>query len=344
MFRFADVWSAAGRIAFVAMFVAAVPLAQAEESTMRIVPNALLSIDQNRTTVIDRIVTEWGEALANSNAGISVDELRTTLQSMRSDYLLAASVAGSLDGLRNVIASSLTGATPAASKPSKKMLGDTADDLVYTPVTPCRIVDTRNVGGAFSGGGETRSYHGFFTSGNFAGQGGASSNCGIPANPAGLALNIVALGGAGYLIAWPFNTPQPNASTLNPAPGQTIANMALVPLCQPNCAFEFNDFTFGAQVIIDVVGYFAAPVATAVQCTQVASAATPIPAGSDTAVLLPSCPTGYTRTGSQCSGTSGVPHGYLLETHTAGCVFRNLSSVASYNATAVATCCRIPGR
>ena len=27
-------------------------------------PNALLTIDQNRTTVVDRIVTTWGDALA----------------------------------------------------------------------------------------------------------------------------------------------------------------------------------------------------------------------------------------------------------------------------------------
>jgi hypothetical protein len=33
-----------------------------------------------------------------------------------------------------------------------KALGDAADDLAYTPVVPCRIVDSRNAGGAFSPG------------------------------------------------------------------------------------------------------------------------------------------------------------------------------------------------
>src|SRR6266446_6573640 len=34
-------------------------------------PNALLAIDQNRATVVDRIVREWGDALTWSNAGIT---------------------------------------------------------------------------------------------------------------------------------------------------------------------------------------------------------------------------------------------------------------------------------
>src|SRR5262249_43659827 len=135
----------------------------------------------------------------------------------------------------------------------------------------------------------------------------------------------------------------PNAATMIPNSG-IISNGAIVPLCQPNCAFEFNVFTFGAQVIIDIVGYFASPVATALQCTQVASAATPIPFSSDTLVALPSCAAGYTGTGSQCSGTNGNPSGYLIETNTTGCLFRNLSSVASFSATATSTCCRVPGK
>ena len=53
---------------------------------------------------------------------------------------------------------------------------------------------------------------------------------------------------------------------------------------------------------------------------------------------------GYTRTGSHCAGTTGVPGGYLLETNAAGCLFRNLSSVTAYSATATSACCRIPGR
>ena len=215
---------------------------------------------------------------------------------------------------------------------------------MYTPVVPCRIVDSRNVGGAF-GGGETRGYHAYLTSGTFEGQGGAASNCGIPANPAAVALNltVVSAGASGYLTAWPYNSARPNASTLNYAPGQVVANGALIPLCQ-SCAADFSVYASGVDLIVDIVGYFATPVATALQCTQVASSATAIGVSSDTLVTLPSCASGYTRTGSSCSGTSGIPGGYLLETNAAGCLFRNLSSVTPYNGTATSICCRVPGR
>ena len=89
--------------------------------------------------------------------------------------------------------------------------------------------------------------------------GGAASNCGIPANPSAAALSIATIGGGGFLTAWPFGVAHPLASTMNPAPGMILADGALVPLCQPNCGNEFSIFTFGAQVIIDIVGYFRAP-------------------------------------------------------------------------------------
>src|SRR5262249_37576501 len=156
-------------------------------------------------------------------------------------------------GLRDVVANALTStAGVKAHLIHAKALGDGADDLVYTPVMPCRIVDTGSTDGPFSDGGETRSYHAYSTTGSFASQGGDNSDCGIPANPAAAVLNITTVGGEGFLTAWPFNAAQPNASTIYPAPGQILANSAIVPLCQPDCGDEFSIFTFGAQVAIDI--------------------------------------------------------------------------------------------
>jgi hypothetical protein len=351
MFTFADAVRGTRRPLMVAVGLAAAltlsspGFAQAPAVALRTVPNALLSIDQNRSTVVERIVGEWGGELGATNAGITVEQLRTMLLGMRADHLLAASVAGSLEGLRKVVASSLVGSAPAHAKVSTKALGDAADDLVYTPVVPCRIVDSRNVGGVF-GTGETRNYHAYLTSGTFAPQGGAASNCAIPANPAAVALNltVVSAGANNFLTAWPFNTTRPLASTLNYAAGQVVANGALIPLCQPSCAADFSVFASGVDLIVDIVGYFAMPIATALQCTQVATTPTTIAVSADTLVGLPSCTAGYTRTGSNCAGTAGVPGGYLLETNAAGCLFRNLSSVTTYTATATSTCCRVPGR
>jgi hypothetical protein len=320
-----------------------------EAAPFKTVPNALLSIDQNRSTVVDRIVGEWGDALAWADTGLTAEQLRATLLAMRSDYLLAASVAGSLEGLRNVVASSLVGSVPAGSRQaSAKALGNTAADLVYTPVVPCRLADTRNAGG-FITGGSSRDFKVWVGGGGFTAQGGHASNCNIPANPAAVALNLTAVnpGGFGNLIVYPAGGAEPNTSVLNYQAGTfALANGAIVQACTPNCPNQITIKTngAGADVVIDIVGYFAAPVATALECTQVASGSTSIAVSSDTLVTLPACAAGYTRVGASCSGPANVVNGYLIETSITGCLYRNLSAVATYNAIAASTCCRIPGR
>lgn len=331
--------------------IAAAPsagLAQETSDALRAVPSALLAIDQNRSTVVERIVTEWGRELAASSAGISIEQLRSMLHSMRADYLLAATVSGSLEGLRSVVAAAVVGTTPV-KRESAKRLGDAASDLVYTPVTPCRIVDTRYAGAGPLLAGQTRSYIAANPTGSFAGQGGEGTNCGIPVKPAAVLANFIVFGnGAGpaLLTAWPYNRPMPNASTLNwNSAGQQIANAIILPLCQGGCTLDFTAMaTAPTEMVVDVMGYFAAPVATAVQCNDVVGPITPIPVSSDTVVVLPACAAGFTRTGAKCSGTANVPGGYLVEVNSTGCVFRNLSAAVPYNATAVSTCCQVPGR
>ncbi len=156
-----------------------------------------------------------------------------------------------------------------------------ADNLVYVPLPPCRVIDTRiaGAGGALVPGtprsfflrGPTRNYQ---ASPN---QGGSTTGCGIPdlgvegateQNVAqAVAINIVAVGpaGAGDLRAWPTNQAAPNASVINYAAvsGLNIANGVIIPMCSEvsptPCAS--GDITFradvaGAQLVVDVVGYF----------------------------------------------------------------------------------------
>src|SRR6266702_5179606 len=138
-----------------------------EASSQHIVPSALLTIDQNRATVVERIVGEWGDRLAVSNAGVSTAQLRQILSGLRSDHLLAASLAGSVEGLRDVVSGALV-RTDVAVSPTlmhTKSMGDTIDDLVYTPVVPCRIVDTRSGGGGVFLAGNQRDWRAFSPSG-----------------------------------------------------------------------------------------------------------------------------------------------------------------------------------
>jgi hypothetical protein len=89
------------------IMAAALGLIASAVLAQHVVPSALLTIDQNRATVIERIVGEWGDRLAMSNAGITSAQLRETLSGLRSDHLLAASLAGSVEGLRDVVSGAL---------------------------------------------------------------------------------------------------------------------------------------------------------------------------------------------------------------------------------------------
>ncbi len=247
-----------------------VPIATAEATavalapTPHILPSPLLAVDQNRATVVDRIVAQWSEPLRQSGATLNAEQLRTLLAGLRSDHLLAASLAGTLDGLRDVIAHAVTAtADVKANLLHTKALGDTSDDLAYTPVTPCRLADTR-VAGGFLGANSTRDFKVWVPSGGFTAQGGDSGNCGVPANPAAVVLNIavVNMTGFGNLIAYPTGGALPNTSVLNYQGGTfALSNGAIIPACVPDCANQLtvNTNGAGADVVIDIVGYFRAP-------------------------------------------------------------------------------------
>jgi hypothetical protein len=320
-------------------------------ATSRAAPDALLSIDQNRATVVDRIVADWGGAFAKANAGIDAAQLRTLLQGMRADHLLAASLAGTLDGLRQVIANSLASHEAANGKAgvAAKSLGDAADDAVYTPVTPCRLVETRGTfaavyqgGGPFAGGAIR----------NYTIQGG-NGVCltQLPGglNPTAIQLQVFGIpinsGSSGDIEILPQGSTFGSTATevyVGNVAFNTVSTTAKINLTNNQIGVQVRGG--GADLAMDVVGYFAPPVATAVQCTSVASGGTTIAVSSDTTVAFPSCAASYTRTSGTCSGTTGIPSGYLIETNATGCVFRNLSAVATFSATATSICCRIPGR
>ena len=344
--------------------IAALALAACGASAQNIVPDALLAVDQNRSTVVERIVNQWGDRLAASNAGIGAAELREMLSAMRSDHLLAASLAGTLEGLRDVVAKTLipTG-EGKASLLQPKALGDTSDDLVYTPVVPCRIVDTRNAGGAI-GASSSRDFKVWVSSGGFTAQGGSATNCNIPANPTAVVLNITAVtpAGAGNFIAYPTGSPT-FTSVLNYQSGENaLANGAIVPACVPDCTNQLTIATngAGADAVIDIAGYFNAPAATALDCTTVAASVT-VAHGTFGNVSTAVCPAGYTTTGGGCNffntdGTSATENTVIVNrgkqffdtvtmkfTNQWVCRMTNNDPVKDFTIQAVQSCCRVPG-
>jgi hypothetical protein len=130
----------------------------------------------------------------------------------------------------------------------------------YFPITPCRVVDTRNSDGPFGGpflaGGQQRDF--VFS----------QSNCHLPPDPweAGgaysLNVTVIPRNGkpVGHVTVWGTSHTHPDpplASTINDPTGTVVANAAIV-TANPGYTGGVSVFaTDDADVVIDVSGYFA---------------------------------------------------------------------------------------
>ncbi|HXN49350.1 MAG TPA: glycoside hydrolase family 44 protein, partial [Bryobacteraceae bacterium] len=151
----------------------------------------------------------------------------------------------------SVTAVNSSGSTPSATwsfQTSGSSGGGTA--LQFVPVTPCRVVDTRQASGLFGGpslgAGGTR---------DFA---IPQSGCGIPAGAQAYSLNVTVVpkGPLPYLTLWPAGEAKPQVSTLNSFEGTVVANAAIVPA---GAAGAVSVFAYSAtDVILDINGYFTA--------------------------------------------------------------------------------------
>ncbi len=250
-------------------------------------PDALLAIDMQRSAVVEKIVATWGKELPEAQR----TSFSKTLTALRADHLLAASMSGSFDGVLEVLgAAKQSGvsahspalgsaqgyfasralaetAIPAAqneanlSKLSEKSkaLGDANADLVYTPLTPCRLFDTRSglasalgtVGGTFSQQ-QTKTIV-------------PNGACGIPTSGVASLFfsfhafnnNPAALGVIGFMKpTTPFTALAATWTGDAWVTGTFIANT------NPNGSFDAfvgNNVPMTADLIVDVVGYFRAP-------------------------------------------------------------------------------------
>jgi hypothetical protein len=217
-------------------------------------PDALLVVDMHREAIVARTLAAWPEHLA----GERVEALRSTLWGLRADRLLAVSLSPGLDGLLAVLGTAERVDTAAhETHVSTKALGDPAADLLYSPLTPCRIADTRAAVGALVAN-TTRTLLGYHAS-TFASQGGTATSCGIPNGVAALAMNVYAVNPSnlGFIKLWASNQGEPAVSTVNyQPPTVAIATGAIVPVN----ATDSNKFNArspaGVHLVVDVVGYF----------------------------------------------------------------------------------------
>ena len=146
----------------------------------------------------------------------------------------------------------------------------------------------------------------------------------------------------GYITAFPFGVVQPNASTLNYVAGDIVANGAAVKVSQASLATDWTVYTFATtHFVADVTGYYSMPVATALQCIDVAGPAVSVPASaSDFQLVAPACTAGYTRVGINFESAGELIRKDGRLTY----LFVRNTAASIQSATPFSACCRIPGR
>jgi hypothetical protein len=287
------------------------------------------------------ILARWSGRLEDGG-----DELRGALESLPTEALAAAARAESGGDLRAAV----------FGDPAPQLLGSPRADLVFTPLTPCRLADTRG----YPGGpwpitpGSARA---FDATVNLGAQGGNSAGCGVPSlEPPALAVTITAVNpqGTGNLRAYPARNLPPIASVVGyglPGTGLNVANTTIVPLLQDLLIPE--EFVIRADgstvhVVIDVVGYFRAPGRAPLSCQT--RGQVQLMAGTGFHSWdSPSCPEGTTLTG----GGIDLPNFALADFHLLQSKPHNLGSRWSclvinrgaevWPVTCQAHCCSIPG-
>ncbi|RYD63610.1 MAG: hypothetical protein EOP83_11755 [Verrucomicrobiaceae bacterium] len=225
-----------------------------------------------------------------------------------------------------------------------KTLGALGNDLVYTPVIPCRILDTRNTAAGAIPTNGTRNFVAFGVS-SFSSQGGSATNCGVnPLSATAVAINLTAVTPAngGYTTVYPYGTPQPISASINYTAGAIVNNALIVQTPNPISSFDFTIYTMAqSHYVADIVGYFAPPVATALQCVDTANSTVSVTAGGTADVVAPACAAGYTPTGTNCQSSSWqMP--FVFSAGGTCSAQNNSASPAELRASR--TCCRVPGR
>ncbi|HEV8692758.1 MAG TPA: hypothetical protein VGQ93_01015 [Lysobacter sp.] len=291
----------------------------------------------------------WSSRLVSQFATGDATNLRRSLQ--RETYEGAMAV---LDGAGHRVSDdkviTALAMQPTGSDVMPMSLGGAEADLVYTPIQPCRIVDTRSTVAGAIAGNSTRSFI-VWGAPNYTPQGGSATDCGLSAeSPAAAVLNVTAVlpTGGGYATVYPYNTTRPGTASVNYAAGNIVNNSIISKLASGAPASDITIYTSAkAHYVVDVVGYFDAPHATALDCTDVTDTQD-VAAGARVAGS-PSCPAGYTLTGGGARTVSNDD--MILNASAPNSVGSNdwFTSVQNTGLTTRAVtftsrCCRVPGR
>ena len=309
--------------------------------------------DAQRAQLSQALVKKWSghvQATYKMNGQAWATEMAPAFAEASMEELKAAAGASDFDDVsRLLLGQPVLKREAGVSNPNA--LGNAATDLVYVPVTPCRILDTRLAGGQIA----ANTVRGVDVTAvtDYAFQGGSASNCGgvgAAGSFAAAVINFTVVGptAAGFITAFPTGTTQPNAATLNYAAGAVVGNAAIVTLDQGAAANEVNVYSFATtHLVADITGYFINPAPTRLECVEMATAPSTIGAGGVSSIQTAACPATYEVTSGGCTTSTFdgriVSSRTFSNTQTHFCAFRN-EGAGSMEVVVYSRCCRVPGR
>jgi len=239
-----------------------------------------------------------------------------------------------------------------------KALGDTAN-LIYVPLTPCRIMDSRNAtsGSGVQGplnGGTLYQVPGFLVTGEtFQQYGGNNTDCGLSGPPGGghvkalaVVITILAPNFDAFLGVSDINDLSTVLSNvaLNYTRGQGLSTMYVVPQDVINIIYFAMPAQLVAHLIFDVIGFYAPSDATALECATTTPTTLTF-AGTNGSLNSGACPAGFTKLSVACRTTAFNTASYRTVGVSSGgsdCEATDTGGGTTLNATA--TCCRVPGK
>jgi hypothetical protein len=123
-----------------------------------------------------------------------------------------------------------------------------AQSTAFFPLTPCRVIDTRNISAPILLGGQTRSFS-------------VKGTCGIPADAKGISYNLTAINTSqpGFMTMFPHGIPKPLVAAIVFPAGATLGNGGVVGLTAGSPDLSIFLDAGQAHAAVDVTGYFKVP-------------------------------------------------------------------------------------
>lgn len=261
-------------------------------------------IDRVREEAVKRGLEGWESELTNALDNADSEAFLAAYNARSGYSAIVSALAGiSFDKVSLVHNYNAGGVADLLERPSKNgtnklaRIPDSAyKNLVYTPVTPCRILSTTESSAGKILARTSRSFYAHGTGTQMRVQGGDRRGCLSNGNrdAYGYLFNITVhrVGGGGHVRIYPAHELSTITSIVNFIPGEAVANSTIVKTSH-TYGKDFKIYAAtDAHVIVDVMGYFDKP-ERAMPDTYTVRARASISGKGLKVIHTPSCPVGY---------------------------------------------------